>query len=120
MTAKIIPISLSIPPEWLPARAIEHWDRFYQAVDSVYDIGPGDILALASLVDAHAEYWEARQYLSEHGNVYDTDEGLEVRPEHGVMVMAWWRVFEGMNWFGMTPMARAGMDEDDDDYFDDY
>lgn len=73
MTAKIIPISLSIPMDWSPARAKEHWDGFYKAANPVCEVLPGDILALASLVDA------------------------------------WWRVFEGMNRFGMTPVAKAEM-----------
>lgn len=108
-------------PKHLSKEARGYWDRLYRAVDSVYEIGPGDILALASLGDAYAEYWEARQYLAEHGNTYDTDEGPEVRQEHGVMTNAWWRAFEGMNHFGMNPMARAGIpEEDDDDYYDDY
>ena len=109
MTAKIIPISLSIPPNWLPERAKEHWERFYNAADSVREIVPADILALASLVDAHAEYFEIRQYLAKHGNTYDTDEGPELRPEYWLMSEAWKRAFEGMNRFGMTPMGRAEM-----------
>ena len=109
MTAKIIPINLSVPPEWLPARAKEHWERFYNAADSVREIVPADIMDLASLVDAWAEYQEIRTYLQEEGNTYDTDEGPELRPEYWLMSEACKRAFEGMNRFGMTPMGRAEM-----------
>jgi len=111
MAAKIIPISLSIPMDWSPARAKEHWDRFYKAANPVCEVLPGDILALASLVDAYAEYWEMRQYLADYGNTFDTDEGPELRPEYWLMSEACKRAFEGMNRFGMTPMGRAEMED---------
>ena len=105
MAAKIISISLSIPPEWLPARAKEHWERFYNTADSVREVLPADIMALASLVDAWAEYWEMRQYLADNGNTCD----MELRPEYWLMSEACKRAFEGMNRFGLTPMGRAEM-----------
>jgi len=39
-------------------------------------MGRADILALASLVDAFAEYWEMRQYLQDNGYTCD----MELRP----------------------------------------
>ncbi len=89
--------------------AKEHWDGFYKAADSVYQIVPADILALASLVDAWSEYQEIRKYLQEEGYTYDSYEGPKLKPEYWLMSEACKRAFEGMNRFGMTPMARAEM-----------
>jgi len=105
--AKIVAINLSIAPDWLPARAKEHWDRFYRAANSVREIVSADIMALASLVDAYAEHREMRQYLQDEGYTCN----MEVRPEYWVMSAAWWRAFEGINRFGMTPMGRAEMED---------
>jgi len=52
---------------------------------------------------------EIRKYLQEEGNTFETDEGPELRPEYWLMSEAWKRAFEGMNRFGMTPVARARM-----------
>ncbi len=106
MKAKVIPINLSIPPEWLPERSKQYWNQFYKAADSVREVIPGDILALASLCVAWAENRNYREYLQAEGYANDA---AELRPEYWLMSEAATRAMKGMHYFGLIAMARTEM-----------
>jgi len=103
----------------------EAWAALLELLETWGVLQSQDTMALGLLVDAYAEYLEARRNVIRFGPFYETvgRNGLQVKqhPEVKRAQNAWARVKSMLTEFGMTPSARtrvAGEPETPEDEFE--
>lgn len=106
-------------PVWVQGSARKLWRQIAPALESMGVLTTVDTHALGMLVDAYAQYLQAKAVIDKEGLTYekerfvDQERGfvhvLEIRqrPEVPIMQDAWKRVLNMMVQFGVTPASRS-------------
>lgn len=107
----IVNAELPVAPSWVSKKGKDYWEQIVSELYEIGIIGVVDTLALSLLVDALAQYIEARTEYEETGITETTNNGNRIQaPVVGAMNKAWDKVYKIIRDFGMTPSSRVGMD----------
>jgi len=106
------PRGIPDPPDWLHALELEAWGTLAAALEPMGVVTVSDGPALTALVQAWAEWREARGTLDLEGTYYDTLDAAGNRivrkhPAVGVASDAWRRISSMLSEFGLTPSSRS-------------
>jgi P27 family predicted phage terminase small subunit len=97
-------------PDWVTGLAREHWDEISQMLKDQDVLTRMDNIALALLVDALAQYIQAKQEHEGGSVTITTAQGNVIQdPCVGVINKAWERVLKALREFGMTPSSRTAV-----------
>lgn len=97
-------------PPWASASARERWDEIAEVLAGMQVSTQADRGAMVLLVDAVAQYVQARDQVDKEGITSVGSMGnIIVNPAVRVRDSAWARAMKAMEQFGMTPSSRASV-----------
>lgn len=105
-------------PKHLSPAARKAWKRVAPELDRMGVLTRADGMALELLVDAYAEFWDAREQVAREGATYvntDPETGamqIKAHPAVRIASDAWRRVRAMAQEFGLTPAARPRVHAD--------
>ena len=95
-------------PQWLSLEAKKHWRRVAPRLHAAGLLTEVDVVGLAMLCEALAQYVEGKEIAEREGAIAISDQGnVYQHPAIGLMKTARTDVLRWAREFGMTPAARS-------------
>jgi P27 family predicted phage terminase small subunit len=104
------PVCVPECPEWVSADARKYWGEVSEMLHNLGVLTSADIIALALLVDALAQYIGAKEDIAQRGDTQVSESGYECpRPSVAIRNKSVETVVKILAHFGMTPSSRSSI-----------